>query len=155
MHERLTLTEIVAYTGQELGKSEWLCIDQQRVDAFADCTDDRQWIHVDPERSAAGPYGRTVVHGLLLLSLIPHLSRNIALIPHGAVMAVNYGVNRARFIRPVPVGSEIRDTIVQLSVTDKGDGKILLTNQHTLHIRGEAVPACVVEMLRLWVTGPR
>lgn len=152
MHKQLTLAEIAAYTGREIGRSQWLRIDQKRVDAFADCTDDPQWIHVDPERAARGPYGRTVVHGFLLMSLIPYLSRNISLIPQGAVMAVNYGINRARFIRPVPVGSEIRDSIVQRSVTDRGEGKILLANRHTIHIRGEAEPACVVEMLRLWVT---
>ena len=154
MRKRLTLKEITAYVGREIGKSEWLRIDQDRVDAFADCTDDRQWIHVDPERALGGPYGSTVAHGLLLLSLIPYLSRNVSLIPEGMVMTVNYGINRARFIRPVPVGAEIRDTLLLKAVSEKGDGKILLSIQHTIHIRGQAQPACVVEMLRLYLTAP-
>jgi len=154
VRKRLTQEEIIAKIGQEIGKSEWLRIDQDRIDAFAACTEDCQWIHVDQKKAAAGPHGKTVAHGLLLLSLIPHLSRNVSLVPQGAVMTVNYGINRVRFIQPVPVGCEIRDTLLLNALSDKGDDKILLSIQHTIHIREQAEPACVAEMLRMYLIAP-
>lgn len=154
MNEPIPFSGILARVGSEIGKSRWLKIDQARIDAFAECTDDRQWIHVDPRRAAEGPYGKTVAHGLLIVSLIPHLSENVSLVPEGAVATLNYGINRVRFITPVPVASEIRDTIFLEAAQDRGDGHILLTHRHTIEVRGQVKPACVVEMLRMFVTTP-
>jgi acyl dehydratase len=148
----LPFEDIAARVGSEIGRSHWLRIDQERIDAFAACTDDRQWIHVDPARAAGGPYGTTVAHGLLIVALIPHLSENVSLVPEGAVATLNYGINRVRFITPVPVGSEIRDAIFLAAAEDRGNGRILLTHRHTIEIRGQVKPACVVEMLRMFVT---
>lgn len=153
MASELTIEEIDTYVGREIGCSGWLRIDQERIDAFAACTDDHQWIHVDRERAAAGPFGTTVAHGFLLLSLLPRLSRDVPFDPEGVVMNINYGLNRVRFIRPVPADAEIRDTLLLKESVDKGRGRILLTIQHTLHIRGQEDPACVAETLRMCMTG--
>jgi acyl dehydratase len=142
------------FVGREIGRSDWLRIDQDRIDAFAACTDDPQWIHVDRQKAAAGPFGTTIAHGFLILSLIPRLSQDIPFDPAGVQMNINYGLNRVRFIRPVPAGAEIRDILVLKEVVDKGDGRILLTVQHTLQIRGQDDPACVAETLRMCMTAP-
>ncbi len=155
MPSPIPLEQILARVGCDIGRSRWLKIDQARVDAFAACTDDRQWIHTDPLRAARGPYGGAVAHGLLIVSLIPHLSANVSLVPEGAVATLNYGINRVRFITPVPVGSEVRDAVFLRAAQDRGEGRILLTHRHTIEIRGQAKPACVVEMLRMFVTDRR
>jgi acyl dehydratase len=152
MSQDLTIEDIDAHVGREIGRSEWLRINQARIDAFADCTEDHQWIHVDRERAATGPFGTTVVHGFLILSLLPRLSRDVPFDPAGVVMNINYGLNRVRFIRPVPADAEIRDTLVLQEVVAKGRGRILMTIQHTLHIRGQEDPACVAETLRMCIT---
>ena len=155
MAPEFTIGEIRAHVGREIGRSGWLRIDQARIDAFAACTGDHQWIHVDRERAAAGPFGTTVAHGFLILALIPRLGRDVPFDPPGVVMNINYGLNRVRFIQPVPAGSEIRDTLVLQEAVDKGAGRMLLTVQHTLHIRGQADPVCVAETLRMCLTGSR
>ena len=152
MPPELTIAEINARVGREIGRSGWLRIDQARIDAFADCTDDHQWIHVDPERAAVGPFGATIAHGFLILALIPRLSRDVPFDPPGVRANINYGLNRVRFIRPVPVGAEIRDTLLLKEVVDKGGGRILMTIQHTVHIRGHDDPVCVAETLRMCLT---
>jgi acyl dehydratase len=154
MSTTIPFSRILARVGQEIGRSGWLKIDQARIDAFAECTDDRQWIHIDPGRAAGGPYGATVAHGLLIVALIPHLSENLSLVPEGAVATLNYGINRVRFIAPVPVGSEIRDSLFLKAAEDRGNGQVLLTHRHTIDIRGQVKPACVVEMLRMFITEP-
>jgi len=148
----LTIEDISSYVGREIGRSGWLRIDQARIDAFADCTEDHQWIHVDREKAAAGPFGTTVAHGFLILALIPRLSREVPFDPEGVVMNINYGLNRVRFIRPVPADAAIRDILVLKEVVAKGRGRILMTIQHTLHIRGQDDPACVAETLRMCMT---
>jgi acyl dehydratase len=148
----LTIEDLSSYVGQEIGRSGWLRIDQARIDAFADCTEDHQWIHVDREKAASGPFGTTVAHGFLILALIPRLSREVPFDPEGVVMNINYGLNRVRFIRPVPADAEIRDILVLKEVVAKGRGRILMTIQHTLHIRGQDDPACVAETLRMCMT---
>ncbi|HSO17984.1 MAG TPA: MaoC family dehydratase [Desulfosarcina sp.] len=153
MPSNVTIDAIKARVGREIGRSGWLRIDQARIDAFADCTEDHQWIHVDRARAAAGPFGATVAHGFLILALIPRLSRDVPFDPQGVIMNINYGLNRVRFIRPVPAGSEVRDTLVLKEVLDKGRGRILLTLQHTLHVRGLPDPVCVAETLRMCLTG--
>jgi len=101
------LAELIAAEGEQLGPTEWLDITQDRVDLFADATDDHQWIHVDPERAAGGPFGGTIAHGLLTLSLIPHFTQQLYRVGNVA-MAINYGYNRVRFITPVRVGARLR-----------------------------------------------
>ena len=154
MPPELTIAEIDAHVGREIGRSGWLRIDQARIDAFADCTDDHQWIHVDPERAAAGPFGATIAHGFLILALIPRLSRDVPFDPPGVAANINYGLNRVRFIRPVPAGAEIRDTLLLKEVVDKGGGRVLMTIQDTLHMRGQDDPVCVAETLRMCLTAP-
>jgi len=154
MSSELTIEKIDAYIGREIGRSGWLRIDQARIDAFADCTEDHQWIHVDRDRAADGPFGATIAHGFLVLALIPRLSQDVPFDPQGVVMNINYGLDRVRFIRPVPAGAEIRDTLVLTGAVDKGDGRLLLTIQHTLHMRGQDTPVCVAETLRMCVTAP-
>jgi acyl dehydratase len=133
--------------GEELGTSEWLTIEQERVDQFADATGDHQWIHVDAERAAAGPFGGTIAHGYLTLSLIPLLGSQVfALDTPGAKL--NYGVNKVRFPAPVPVGSRVRDTVSVTDVTDLPSGK-QLTLRHVIEIEGGGKPACVAETVVL------
>jgi acyl dehydratase len=142
-----TLDEVADAVGQELGASEWLTIDQERVDRFADATDDHQWIHVDAERAAEGPFGATIVHGYMTLALIPHFSNEVfALETPGAKL--NYGVNKVRFPTPVPVGARLRDTVMVQEITDLPTGKQLVLG-HVIEIEGHDKPACVAETVVL------
>jgi acyl dehydratase len=144
------LDELAALSGEELGSSDWLQIDQSRVDAFADATGDHQWIHVDVERAAAGPFGGTIAHGYLTLSLIPFLGAQVfSLETPGAKL--NYGVNKVRFPSPVPVGSRIRNHVTMGEVTDLPAGK-QLTLRHTIEIEGRPKPGCVAETVVLLLT---
>ena len=139
--------ELTAAVGEELGTSEWVEIDQDRVDAFADATGDHQWIHVDVERAASGPFGGTIAHGYLTLSLVPWLGSQVfSLETPGAKL--NYGVNKVRFPHPVRVGSRIRNTVTVGDVADLSAGK-QLTLKHVIEIEGETKPACVAESVVL------
>ncbi len=138
-------TEIAAAAGEELGVSEWVVITQERIDLFADATGDRQWIHVDPERAADGPFGATVAHGYLTLSMLPFLGAQVYAFA-GDVARVNYGLNKVRFVSPVLVGSKIRNRVELLSVEDIDKGQ-RATLQHTVEIKGGDKPACVAEWL--------
>ena len=141
------LDRLADLTGEELGTSEWLEIDQERVNTFADATGDHQWIHVDVERAAAGPFGGTIAHGYLTLALIPHLSSQVfSLQTPGA--RLNYGVNKVRFPSPLRVGSRIRSRVVMGEVTDLPTGK-QLTMRHTIEVEGQDKPACVAETVVL------
>jgi acyl dehydratase len=142
-----TFVELDAAVGEELGSSEWLEISQERVDAFADATGDHQWIHVDVERAAAGPFGGTIAHGYLTLSLIPQLTAQIfGLETPGAKL--NYGVNKVRFPSPVKVGSRVRATATITAVSDVPAGKQMLTS-YVVEIEGADKPACVAETVVL------
>src|SRR3954449_4049373 len=142
-----TLDEVAASSGEELGSSDWLTIEQDRVDRFAEATGDHQWIHVDAERAASGPFGGTIAHGYLTLSLVPLLGSEVfSLETPGAKL--NYGVNKVRFPHPVRVGSRIRDHVTMGEVTDLPAGK-QLTLRHTIEIEGQAKPACVAETVVL------
>ncbi len=142
-----TFDEVAAAAGEELGTSEWLQVDQERVNAFADATGDHQWIHVDVERARSGPFGGTVAHGYLTLSLIPQFSAQIfCLDTPGA--RLNYGVNKVRFPNPVRVGAKIRGTATLTEVTDIPAGKQLVTT-YVVEIEGEDKPACVAETVVL------
>jgi acyl dehydratase len=139
------LDELAAAQGSQLGPTEWLEITQDRVNLFADATDDHQWIHVDPERAASGPFGGAIAHGLLTLSLIPHFSHQLYTVENIA-MAINYGYNKVRFITPVKVGAKIRAR-GELTKVDKLDGGVQATMTTTVEIDGSEKPAAVVESI--------
>ena len=143
------VSELNNYIGKDLGHSDWLTIDQARIDQFAECTGDHQFIHVDPEKARLTPFGTTIAHGFLSLSLIPKLSANLAVLPQGMKMGVNYGLDSLRFIQPVPVDSRVRLAMTLLEVTEKNPGQWLLKNRCTLEIEGQAKPAFVAETLAL------
>ena len=136
--------------GREIGLSAWLTIDQSRIERFADCTDDRQWIHVDPERARReSPWGATVAHGFLTLSLLARFTFEIGGLPAGVAQAVNYGLDRVRFMSPVRAGARIRDRVVVLSAEEKEPGRMLVKARHTVEVEGEEKPALVAETLML------
>ncbi|AOP55406.1 MAG: MaoC family dehydratase [Brevibacterium aurantiacum] len=143
------IDEITSLVGTELGSSEWTTIDQDAINTFADVTDDHQWIHIDEERAAEGPYGATIVHGFFTLSLIPKFSSEIFTI-EGVSIRVNYGLNKVRFAQPVPVGSRLRGTVSVNEVIpgDKGTQVIL---KHVIEIEGQERPACIAEVVTLLV----
>jgi acyl dehydratase len=135
--------EFAKAAGSELGTSDWLTVDQKRIDEFADATGDHQWIHVDAERAAAGPFGTTIAHGMLTLSLYAGLIQQIYRVD-GVRMGVNYGLNKVRFPAPVPVGSQLRVTLSLAEVT-AFDGGIQVVLAGTAEIKGVPKPACVFE----------
>lgn len=142
-----TFDEVVAAAGEELGTSDWMVIDQDRVNAFADATGDHQWIHVDVDRAKDGPFGGTIAHGYLTLSLVPQFGARIfTLETPGAKL--NYGVNKVRFPSPVKVGSRVRCTASFGEVTDLPTGKQLII-RYVVEIEGEDKPACVAETVVL------
>ncbi len=143
--------ELLSMAGRESEPTAWLAIDQERVNQFADATGDHQFIHVDPEKAARTPLGGTVAHGYLTLSLLPKLAQEIAVMPEGMAMAFNYGVDKVRFPSPVRVGSEIRLRSKITGVTEKSPGRILVSSQATIEIRGEEKPGLVAETLSMFV----
>jgi acyl dehydratase len=130
-----------------------MTIDQERIQRFADATDDHQFIHVDPEKAAESLFGTTVAHGYLTLSLLPHLSQEHSVIPERLLMAINYGLNRVRFLQPVKVGSAVRVRSRILKVASKGPDRVLVTSEATVEIKGEDRPALTAETLALYVVG--
>lgn len=143
------LERLKASAGEELGVSDWLEITQERINAFAECTEDRQWIHVDPEKARHGPFGKPIAHGFLLLSLLVHLSSHIRVFQEGVKMVTNIGLNRVRFLHPVPAGSKVRNRVVLKDASPKGHNRILITLENTLEIQGEEKPALKAEVLAL------
>ena len=139
------LDEFVAAQGSRLGPTDWLEVTQERVNLFADATNDHQWIHVDPERAANGPFGGTIAHGLLTLSLLPHFTHQLYTVDNIA-MAVNYGYNKVRFITPVRVGSKIRAR-AEIAKVDQLDGAVQATVPVTVEIEGSDKPAAVAESI--------
>lgn len=141
--------EVAASVGSELGVSEWVQVSQERIDLFADATGDRQWIHVDPERAADGPFGATIAHGYLTLSMLPFLGAQVYAFA-GDVARVNYGLNKVRFMTPVTVGSKIRNrvTVVDVQDTDRGQQ---VTLRHQIEIKGQDKPACVAETVTVLI----
>jgi acyl dehydratase len=137
------LQELQAMIGQELGQSGWITVDQQRIDLFAQATGDHQWIHVDPERAAKGPFGKTIAHGFLTLSLLPELFA--AAFDIGDVrMGVNYGLNKVRFTAPVPAGGRVRGRFVLREYLPI-DGGAQLTVEALIELEGSSKPACIAE----------
>lgn len=139
------LDELAAAEGSSLGPTEWLDITQDRVNLFADATEDHQWIHVDPEKAANGPFGGTIAHGLLTLSLLPHFSHQLYTVGNIA-MAINYGYNKVRFITPVKVGARLRAR-GEISKVDRLEGAVQATTTITVEIEGADKPAAVAESI--------
>jgi len=139
--------EIAKSEGSELGVSEWVQVTQERINFFADATGDRQWIHIDPERATDGPFGATIAHGYLTLSLLPFLSAQVFAFA-GDVARVNYGINKVRFVAPVVVNSKVRNRVQVLKVRDTTKGQ-QITMRHTIEIKGSDKPACVAETVTL------
>ena len=139
------IADIEASVGSEAGPTDWFVMDQSRIDGFADATEDHQWIHVDPQRAAAGPFGTTVAHGFLTLSLVPYFAGQLRRI-EGARMGINYGLDRVRFPAPVPAGARIRARSTLFSCEPVGDAAHLVTRV-TIEIEGGAKPACVADVV--------
>jgi acyl dehydratase len=140
-----SIEELNALVGTHLGYSDYRTVTQEQVNLFADATDDHQWIHVDPERAKAGPFGHTIAHGYLTLSLIPGLLAGLLTVP-GVTMGVNYGSNKVRFTSPVPVGSDIRAGAALASVEEVSGG-VQIAMDVTVEIKGSDKPACVAQVL--------
>ncbi len=143
------VADLVAAQGEKIGSSDWLTITQDRIDTFADATLDHQWIHVDPGLAAKGPFGKTIAHGYLTLSLLPHFIAQISRVGNIA-MGINYGVNKVRFPQPVLVGSRVRASSTILSV-DVHEEYLQVITQVTVEIEGQQKPACVAETVARFV----
>jgi acyl dehydratase len=139
------LDELIAAVGSQLGPTEWLEVTQDRVNLFAEATDDHQWIHVDPEKAAGGPFGGTIAHGLLTLSLLPWFMHQLYTVGN-ITMAINYGYNKVRFITPVKVDAKIRAR-AELTKVDQLDGAVQSTMTTTVEIDGSEKPAAVAESI--------
>src|SRR5690349_7970662 len=143
--------ELRAAVGEQLGWTDWLQVDQKRVDAFADATGDHQWIHVDPERAAKGPFGKTIAHGFMTLALLPRLQHQMYTV-NGIKLAINYGLNKVRFPAPVPVGSRVRAKSSLVDVEDLGNGATQATVSTTVEVEGSDKPACVAESVVRYIS---
>lgn len=143
-------SELTSYIGKDMGHSDWLTIDQERVNQFAECTGDHQFIHIDEEKAKLTPFGGTIAHGFLSLSLLPVLSAGLLVRPQGLKMAVNYGLDSLRFIQPVRVGSRVRLHVTVVDVTEKNPSQWLVKARSTLEIEGVDKPAFIAEGLTLY-----
>ena len=147
-----SIDKIRTLVGQEVGVSSWLTVDQERIDAFADATEDRQFIHVDAAAAATTPFGGTIAHGFLTLSLLSRMGAEAMLIPEGAKMGVNYGLDRVRFLAPVKSGKRVRGHFTLDSVEEKAAGQWLMRHIVTIEIEGEEKPALTATWLGLIFT---
>ncbi len=148
MREFKNLAEMKALIGQEVAVSDWIKVDQQRINLFADATGDHQWIHIDAERSAKGPFGTTIAHGFLTLSMIPVLSAN-AMKWSDVKMGVNYGLNKVRFTSPVPVDSELRGRFKLVKIEDIANNGAQVTMEVVIERKGSDKPVCIAESISL------
>jgi acyl dehydratase len=153
MDQRAMIEKMRNTIGQEVGVSDWFLIDQNRINQFAECTGDNQWIHTNVQKAAEGPFGKTIAPGFLALSLISAMSksRQVAFDEAQVQMLINYGLNKVRFLNPIPVDSKIRSRMVLTHLEEKTPGRVLLTCRHTIEIEGQDKPACVVEIIGLYV----
>jgi acyl dehydratase len=148
------LCTIGQFVGRPLGVTDWVVVEQKRIDQFAECTDDHQWIHVDVERAVReSAFGSTVAHGYLTLALLARFTYEVGLIPSDASQAFNYGLDRVRFMTPVRAGARVRDRVTLLTAEEKGPGRVLVKTQHTIEIEGEDKPAMVADALAMLVAG--
>ncbi len=144
--------EFTGYVGTKLEPGEWFQIDQQRINEFAECTEDRQFIHVDEERAAQGPFGGTIAHGFLTLSMLSHIATQNGITPEGVVMGINYGFDKVRFLAPVRAGKRVRAQVEILDITPKDGNRFLIKQGITIEIEDEDTPALVAEWLSMVVT---
>jgi acyl dehydratase len=149
---KLTLAGLGERVGQELGFSDWVAIDQQRIDAFATCTGDNQWIHVDVERAKReSPFRGPIAHGYLTLAMIAPLAMQVGVIPTDAVAGLNYGIDKVRFLAPVPAGARVRLRVVLSGVEQKEGGQVIMKTQNTMEVEGSDKPALIAETLALLI----
>ncbi len=151
MAETIKAAELPGMVGKELEPSPWLEITQERVNQFADATNDHQFIHVDLEKAKQTPFGGTIAHGFLSLSLLSYLNAQTAIVPEGLVMGINYGSDKVRFLAPVSVGKRIRSRQKILEVTEKKPGQWLIKTDVSVEIDGEETPALVAEILSMYI----
>ena len=150
MEEKMTLAKLEGLVGTELDVSDWLLMTQERINEFAECTEDRQWIHVDTEKAAQGPLGGTVAHGFLVLALLAHWVGRIPVFKTGYKMVVNYGLDRVRFLSPVRPGNRLRNRAVLTEVKGKGSTRILVKVTNTIEIEGHDKPALEAETIAIF-----
>src|SRR3954447_14509287 len=143
----MSLDEIRSHVGSEIGVSGWLLVDQARIDAFAEVTEDRQFIHVDPAAAAQTPFGGTIAHGFLTLSLLSRMAADVMLVPETTRMAVNYGFEKVRFLAPVRAGRRVRGRFILSSVQEKGPGRLQFVHAVTVEIEGEDKPALIADWI--------
>ncbi|MFD0917126.1 MaoC family dehydratase [Pseudahrensia aquimaris] len=156
MGERRSFAQMATMKDAPLGSSDWVTVDQDMINGFAESTGDKQWIHVDVERAKKeSPFGAPVAHGYLTLSLLAPLTMNLDIAPHGTVAAVNYGLDKVRFITPVTVGSKVRLHVQLVSFEDKGNGQYLMTTDNTMEVEGADKPAVAARTLAMLVAGPK
>jgi acyl dehydratase len=154
MPEFVSVEELKQMIGRENGLSDWVLIDQERINRFAEVTGQRSWLHVDIKRAKAGPYGGTIGHGDLSLSLIPLFSTSAKYAPSEVKMALNYGFNKVRYLNPVPVDRRMRSRMVITGIEEKQPGRFLMTTTHTIEIEGQEKPACIAEALTMFFCKP-
>ena len=148
----MPVADLAKYVGEEIGVSSWILLDQNRINEFAHCTGDHQWIHLDAERAAReGPFGGTIAHGFLTLSLIAPTSFEVMLARITPKSVVNYGLEKVRFIAPVRSGKRVRNHITIASVENKGPGRYLVTTENTIEIEGESKPALTASALAMFI----
>jgi acyl dehydratase len=153
MQQTTSLAELKTKVGQEIGVSDWYVIDQAKIDAFAHATGDHQYIHVDPVRAAATPFGGTIAHGLLTLSLSAVMFQQAMPPIANRKMGINYGFNKVRFLAPVRAGSSVRGRFMLKDLTDRGNNEFVATFEITIEIQGTSKPAVIAEWLSMWVVG--
>lgn len=150
--ENYSVATIGDFVGRELGVSDWVLVDQARINAFAECTGDQQWIHVDEERAKReSPFGGTIAHGYLTLSLLGSLAIEIGIVPRDAAAGLNYGLDKVRFMTPVKAGARVRGRMTLVSAEHKGGGRILVKVMNELQIDGDDKPALIAETLAMLV----
>lgn len=153
MTRTIKVEDLPTLVGKELEPSPWLEITQDRVNQFAEATNDFQFIHIDPDKAAQTPFGGPIAHGFLSLSLLSDLNARTAIVPENLAMVINYGSDRVRYLMPVRVGKRIRSRQKVLEITEKGRGRWLTKNEVTVEIEGEETPALVAELLMMYVVG--
>jgi acyl dehydratase len=153
MAQQYSMASAPQFVGRELGASDWVMVDQDRIEAFAACTGDRQWIHVDVDRaSRESPFGGPIAHGYLTLSLVAAMVMELGVIPSDAATGLNYGLDKVRFIAPVKAGARVRTRASLLAVEPQRGGRVLLRLNCTLEIEGETKPALIAELLCLLIS---
>jgi len=146
----ITPADLAAYVGKELGVSSWITVDQSRINEFAHCTNDNQWIHVDAERAKReSPFGGTVAHGYLTLALLAPTTFEVLMANVALKQALNYGLDKVRFLAPLRAGKRVRNHIKVIGLEDKGGGRFLLTTENSIEIEGEAKPALIATVLAM------